>query len=264
MTREARQFRCPENVLGWIPWYADGGLSDQQRGRVEAHAAECLDCRAELDIVAGAPFEIDMELPDPDRLFREITARIDAGEREASPSVIPIAGSRQLEDDELDRIGQWVLDESTEESFAQQEMAKVVVGPWSVRRVAYAAAAAIAILFVGGIGGALLSKDDAGTVYQSATVASELANDATSESASSIAPMLDVVFLDSASLREISEALRAVGVEIVAGPSPLGVYRVQLLRVAGDREPTAADVAAIANRLKAPGSAIALFAEAVP
>lgn len=79
MMRRARQFRCSENVLGWIPWYADGGLSAQQKGQVEAHAAECADCRAELDIVTGAPFEVDLELPDPDRLFKQITGRIAEG-----------------------------------------------------------------------------------------------------------------------------------------------------------------------------------------
>ncbi len=84
MTREARGVRCPESILGWIPWYADDGLTDRQRGAVEAHAAECADCRAEIDIVTGAPFELDSELPDPDRLFREITARISASESGAA------------------------------------------------------------------------------------------------------------------------------------------------------------------------------------
>lgn len=289
MTREARQVRCPENVLGWIPWYADGGLSAQQKGQVEAHAAECSDCRAELDIVAGAPFEIDMELPDPDRLFREITARIDAGDREpATPgnSSSPFDRKQSLADEDLDRIGRWILDPSIEESdglegtgLGSDESPRVVRGPWSRERSGLvAAAAALAILFLGGIGGALFSSSgrlenlstnlaaDNGrpaegeeALYHSATVASAAA------SADISAPMLDVVFLDSASLRDVSEALRAVGVEIVSGPTNLGVYRIRLTSGAVDgREPTAADAAAIANRLKAPGAAVAIFAEAVP
>jgi len=89
MTREARSIRCPESVLGWIPWYGEGvqdgesALTDGQRRAVEAHASECSDCRGELDMISGAPFEIDVELPDPDRVFEEITARIDAGEAES-------------------------------------------------------------------------------------------------------------------------------------------------------------------------------------
>ena len=64
-TREARRMRCPADVLGWIPWYADGGLTERERGAVEAHAAECADCRAELDIVAGRAWSVDgIELPD--------------------------------------------------------------------------------------------------------------------------------------------------------------------------------------------------------
>lgn len=88
MTREARSIRCPESVLGWIPWYGEidheGGplLDPRQRGAVESHASECADCRAELDMIAGAPYEIDVDLPDPDRVFHEIKARIDAGEAE--------------------------------------------------------------------------------------------------------------------------------------------------------------------------------------
>ena len=80
MNREARSIRCPESVLGWIPWYAetdergDWLLDSRQRGAVESHASQCADCRAELDMIAGAPFEIDVELPDPDRVFDEITA----------------------------------------------------------------------------------------------------------------------------------------------------------------------------------------------
>jgi hypothetical protein len=45
--------RCPEDVLGWIPCYPDEGLSDAQRGAVEAHAASCRRCREEIALVRG-------------------------------------------------------------------------------------------------------------------------------------------------------------------------------------------------------------------
>jgi anti-sigma factor RsiW len=76
MTLPARHLRCPKQVLGWIPWYEDGGLSDGQRSVVDAHASKCPECRAELDLVAGAAFEIDVELPDLDRSFAAVAARI--------------------------------------------------------------------------------------------------------------------------------------------------------------------------------------------
>ncbi|HEB90763.1 MAG TPA: zf-HC2 domain-containing protein, partial [Deltaproteobacteria bacterium] len=272
MTRP-RNARCPENVLGWIAWYADDALSARQRGAVEAHAAECADCRAELEIISGAPFEIDHDLPDPDRLFREITARIDAvveeeeGEEEGGDegsSVIPIVrGDHSRHTDaELERLERFILDDSfdglldgSSDHTDVPGLHAPVEGP-RILRTAWMAAAALALLFVGGLGGALFTsfgpgfetasgRIDAGPegVYHAATVEAEpaLAPDA--------GPALDVVFRDGATAHEISEALRSVGVSIVAGPSSLGVYR---LRVQGEgaRRPTAADAAAVAERLK--------------
>jgi hypothetical protein len=103
MTKGVRHDRCPEDVLGWIPQYADGGLSDAQRARVESHLAECADCRDELDIVSGAHFEFDEALPDAERMFNEITARIRAGEPESLGRVIPIDRSRSLRGADQDR-----------------------------------------------------------------------------------------------------------------------------------------------------------------
>ena len=100
-----KRARCPESVLGWIPWYADGGLTEQERGAVEAHAAECGECRAELDIVAGAPWStVDLELPDAERLFDEITARIEAEAQGARATVIPISRGRALSGEDMARI----------------------------------------------------------------------------------------------------------------------------------------------------------------
>jgi hypothetical protein len=93
MKNVARQILCSEKILGWIPWYADGGLSARQEGQVEAHAASCADCRDELDLVSGAPLEIETKMPDADRLFAEVVARIKAGDRDrrgaASAFAIP-------------------------------------------------------------------------------------------------------------------------------------------------------------------------------
>ena len=278
MTRNARRFRCPESVLGWIPWYADGGLTPEQKGLIEAHAAECSDCRAELDIVVGAPFEIDMPLPDPDRLFREITARIDARSREESTPVIPtnqIGRARRLDDDELARVERWVRSESAGDDDAtaanvelNETAMSTVVQSLSAARTWFAAAAALAILFLGGVGGAVWSsmgQRSAGseTIYQSATAAPETS--LPGSQAVNSGPRLAVVFLDTASVRQVSDALSAVGAEIVSGPSSLGIYQLRLTNVGREgREPTAADLAAVANRLKAPSSAVALFAEAIP
>ena len=36
---------CPPDILELIPWYPEDGLSDAERGAVEAHAACCPECR---------------------------------------------------------------------------------------------------------------------------------------------------------------------------------------------------------------------------
>ena len=284
MTREARSVRCPESVLGWIPWYGEGTedgesvLTPRQRGAVEAHAAECSDCRAELDMIAGAPFEIDVDLPDPDRMFEEITARIDAGEADAEadamPSpVIPIGRGRSLEAEDYEQVARWVFDEASEMAgepegasdadldqggirpAAAREAGRVIEGPWSDSK-AWAAAAAVALLvlggLLGGLGSALFTGEPSGSsaVYDLATADSALAG-----------PMIDVVFVDSASVSEISQVLRSAGVEIVSGPSSLGVYRLRPRAATdGQSDPSAAEIAA---RLRASEVPIVLFAEAV-
>ena len=313
MTREARSVRCPESVLGWIPWYGEGTedgesvLTPRQRGAVEAHAAECADCRAELDMIAGAPFEIDVDLPDPDRMFEEITARIDAGEADAAAeadaigsSVIPIGRGRPLAEEDLAQVARWVFDERSEAAEAPETRAgrdaeadgrgpaagragragragnpaaegRVIEGPWS-GGAAWMTAAAVALLVLGGLLGGLGSAlftdapSGAGAVY-----------DLASADRASAGPLIDVVFVDSASAGEISRALRSAGVEIVSGPSSLGVYRLrpQAARDGASAADTpdatdtsdgssTADAAEIAARLRASDGPIVLFAEAVP
>jgi hypothetical protein len=67
---------CPEAILTSIPWYPDG-LTAEERGAVEAHAADCRACRAELSFMLGeeAP---EIELPDAERVYTRVLARISA------------------------------------------------------------------------------------------------------------------------------------------------------------------------------------------
>lgn len=294
-TNEARRSRCPEDVLGWIPWYADGGLTAREKGAVEAHAALCGDCRAEIDIVAGAPWAFEgIELPDADRLFGEITARIEAGNRGETATVIPISRGRALSDADMARIEQWVRDPDSEREAASPDVSSddASAGASSSpaeagsvlrllrRRVGasaplWAAAAAFVLFFAGALSGTYLAgpllglggdaRETAGEVdYQLASADQNASADAATGSGGA-APAIDVVFGDAVSVREVSQALRSLGVEIVSGPTNLGVYRLRLLPAATEgREPTAADAAAIAARLAAPDSPLAIFAEPVP
>ena len=270
MSREARSIRCPESVLGWIPWYGETDergerlLDVRQRGAVEAHASECPDCRAELDMISGAPFEIDVDLPDPDRVFEEITARIDAGEAEGldtaprSPAE-SLPPSTDLSDDDVRQLTRWVLEgESLDATFeaappvSDEASGRVLRGPWSLGPL-QAAAAAAAIFLLGLFGGNVLPTggSDSADVY-------ELASHAPAAEVA-IGPLLDVVFVDGLTAGEMAEGLRAARLEIVSGPSSVGRYR---LRANGVEGPDAtADLLVIASRLKEGPRPLALFAE---
>ena len=280
MSREARSIRCPESVLGWIPWYGETDekgerlLDARQRGAVEAHASECADCRAELDMISGAPFEIDVDLPDPDRVFDEITARIAAGEAEGMekapilpdmPSagseahVVPIEAGGPMTDDEIRQLTRWVLaGESEVEAEVRTEApsdnsadsSNVVRGPWGLRPV-QAAAAAAAIFLIGLFGGSVVDNPLA--------TSPDYYTPASAPEAEATGALLDVVFVEGVTAREMGDGLRAAGLEIVSGPSSVGRYRLRATRVEGPE--AAADLQVIASRLKEGPTPLALFAE---
>jgi anti-sigma factor RsiW len=65
---------CPEAILAAIPWYPDG-LTADECGAVEAHAADCRACRAELAFLRGDE-EPALELPDVERVYARVLERI--------------------------------------------------------------------------------------------------------------------------------------------------------------------------------------------
>jgi fervidolysin-like protein len=65
---------CPEEILASIPWYPEG-LSAEECGAVEAHAADCRACRAELSFMRGDE-EPAIEVPDAERVYARVLDRI--------------------------------------------------------------------------------------------------------------------------------------------------------------------------------------------
>ncbi len=267
-------------------------------------------------MIAGAPYEIDVDLPDPGRIFDEITARIDAGDGEAgSPAaqagagpVVPIGRARRLSDSDYGEIARWVFEgeaaeahsglaeardragsigrtdapnerEASADAARESQSGNVIVGPWRLPS-AWAAAAAVALFVLGGLGGSYLSasaeRSDA-AVYRTAT-----SGTAESQPVRAGDPMIDVVFAESAELGEVSRTLRRLGLEIVAGPSSMGVYRLRVKSLGTSAGSAAAegstaagasgtgsrDADSVAGQLReAEGeaeAAIAIFAESVP
>jgi anti-sigma factor RsiW len=85
---------CPEAILASIPWYPDG-LTAEEAGAVEAHAADCRACRAELAFLRGEE-EPTIELPDAERLYARVLERISADSDEESTSEWRVTAVRRV------------------------------------------------------------------------------------------------------------------------------------------------------------------------
>lgn len=85
---------CPEAILASIPWYPDG-LTPEECGAVEAHAADCRACRAELAFVRGDE-EPEIELPDVERVYSRVLARISAASDEDLPREWRVEAARRV------------------------------------------------------------------------------------------------------------------------------------------------------------------------
>jgi hypothetical protein len=215
-TREAA---CPEDVLMALAWYPDG-LDAELRGIVEAHAADCAACREELAFVRGEGIS-PAPREESDRVYARVIERIEAYEAKQRPA------------------------------------ARVAAAPAPRRADWGGARAAAALLLAAGVGALVALVASRGlapeqSVYRAAGETPEV-----SAAAPAAAPQaLDVVFRPDATAERIHAALRAIGGEIVSGPTQLGVYRVHLA-------PTA-DANAAAQVLRGEGQGVATFAELAP
>lgn len=217
---------CPPEILDWLPWYTDDALSETQRGAVEAHAAQCAECRAELALLAGAEPPPQL-MPDADQVFAKVLARIEAAGvvPEAAPArpALPAASWRGP-----------VLP------------ARRVARTRLLARMA-AAAAIVAVASFGWLANDWLRSEDA--VYRSASAPVEPA-------AGAGAAQIDVVFRGDAPIERINTHLRALGAVVVSGPSQSGRYRIAL--------PAGSDAVAAATMLRAEDTGVASFAEPAP
>lgn len=213
---------CPADVLEWIAWYPDQ-LTERQRNAVEAHAAACTGCRDEISVVLGKA-EPRLEVPDSHEVFQRILARIESSEAEPDPA---------------------------RETLDPQPGALVPppvvrpVGP--ARRQPLAIAAAALLIATAGVIVGLALGDPGEPVFRTAA-------DAPGAIAAE-GPTLDVVFAGDAPASRISQALREIGGQVVAGPTALGRYRVTLA--------PGSDAAAAARQLRTENTDVALFAEPV-
>ena len=88
------QSSCPESILASIPWYPDG-LTPDECGAIEAHAADCRACRAELAFLRGEE-EVEIELPDVERVYTRVLARITSASDEDLPREWRVEAARRV------------------------------------------------------------------------------------------------------------------------------------------------------------------------
>jgi anti-sigma factor RsiW len=178
-----------------LPWYVNGSLAEREREQVEAHLAGCGDCRAEEAVCR--------------RLAEGVSA---AGE--AAPSPHP-AKLRRL----LDRIGE---EERAPGGWLAPLRSLLQATPRPLRG-ALAAQGAVILLLLGLLAWSLrtpaVPPGGPATPAAYRTLSSPAVRPAR-------VLRLRVMFSPRTTEKEIREVLQGVHGEIVAGPSPLGVYTV--------------------------------------
>jgi hypothetical protein len=219
---------CPEAVLSAIAWYPDA-LDDEARGLVETHAASCAECREELAFVLGR-VEPELPLPDPEQVYAGVLARIERDEAGRERSRVPGAPPG-------------LAPGSGRAPRRRRRMA-------SSRPTVLAAGIALAVLCtaIGALGGLLLATS---SVPSYETVEEIAVGEGVAGPAAGA--MLDVVFRADVRAEQVHAALRAIGAQIVSGPTQIGVYQVRLAE--------GADVAAAAKLLEGEGRGVAAFAQ---
>jgi Putative zinc-finger len=227
MSEDRKGLVCPREVLDWIPWYAEDALAETQRGAVEAHAAQCADCRVELAMVSGGATP-SAAVPDSEPVFARVLARIEAQGVADAPV----------------RVGSHLAPASARRTPLLHRTHR------SGRRAPWRIAATAALLLGVGAAGWFANSAFATHADASYKTASEPGTPALVNGS---AIQLDVVFRGDADVDLINTDLRALGAVVTSGPSPAGRYRVAL--------PEGSDASAAIAMLRAEGRGIASFAE---
>ena len=228
MNEHGNELTCPPEILDWIPWYAEDALAETQRGAVEAHAAQCEECRKELAMLSGGPAP-SAAAPDPEPVFARVLARIEAEGMDDAPI----------------RVGSHLAPARARSAPLLRDTRRG--GRRSLSRIA---AAAALVLSVGAAG---WFANASARLAAATPSTARLPHPRRPRSSADSGVQLDVVFRGDAGIERINTDLRALGAVVVAGPSQAGRYRVAL--------PEGSDASAAAAMLRAEGRGVASFAE---
>jgi len=211
--REDHDERIHQRIWEMLPWFVNGTLSAPDRERVEDHAAVCRRCRDEIETCRQMAEAIQGKgevapSPHPVQLQR-VLARIDEAEQaEKSERQAQRAGRRPF-------------------GVPRRAFEALIAATPRPLRGALVAQAAIIVLLVG-----VLVWGELRTVTSPAVPGAPATYQTLSESAPAQQKggtvTLRVMFSPRATEKEIRDLLLAVHGEIAAGPSPFGVYTVEV------------------------------------
>jgi anti-sigma factor RsiW len=211
--REDHDERIHQRIWDLLPWFVNGTLSGPDRERVEDHTAVCRRCRDEVETCRQTSVTIK-------------------GLGEVAPSPHPVQLQRVLA--RIDEAEQAEKSERRERRGGHRPygvplrafQALVAATPRPLRG-ALVAQVAIIVLLVGVlVWGELRTVTPPGVPGAPATF--QTLSDSAPAQPQGGTVALHVMFLPRATEKEIRDLLLAVHGEITAGPSPLGVYTVEV------------------------------------
>jgi len=187
-------------VQALLPWYLSETLSGGEREHVRAHLADCAACRAELErcraIAAYSKADdADAWSPSPAH-FARVMANIDAAENGSAESMAARRREREYVS-WIATIRGWIVG-----SPAPVQWALAVQG----------------VLLIGGA--IVLANMMGPSRYEKMSLAAP--------QAAGHRAQLRVVFGNDVSMKELGELLHVIDAQIVAGPTPTGVYNIAL------------------------------------
>lgn len=195
--------RLHKRVWDLLPWYANGTLLEGERRMVEAHLAECPRCRDEIAVC--------QKLGTAVRQSEEI-----------APAVHPIRLARLMER----------IDAEEEHGAGERGWRQVVLAPWRglavlVRTTPPLARGALVVqlVFLLALAGLLLRRSGAPEATAPPATYQTLSQSAPTPASTT---RIRLVFTAGTTEREARDLLLGIRGQIVAGPSSLGVYTVEV------------------------------------
>jgi hypothetical protein len=225
MNRPTTVEGCADDAASLLPWFVNETLSAEDRGRVEAHLADCAPCRAEL----AAERRIRTLLRQPEAVqavpqlgLRKLLSRIDE-ER-------PLAEGQHAVADNTPVHAAHVAHSAPAPGLTRARRAR---RPWHTALTPWLAAAVVVEAIGLGVLGAQSAHQRNGLESASYSTMTAIAPSATD------GPGFRVVFTPGMTLIELRDVLRAQRLVVVAGPSEAGVFTLRLAGGATDADASA-------------------------